>query len=204
MKDYTDINLLLDRSGSMELIRDDTIGGINQFVETQKQLPGTATFSMFQFDDTFDVKIQNTPLNDVPTFTRNDLVPRGWTALLDAMARTINHVGNRLSLLNEQDRPNKVLVAVVTDGQENDSKEFNKKQVFDMVNHQKTKYGWEFVYIGANQDAISVGQSMGIASGSCLNYEATSGGIKLMAESLNAYTGNYRAGKDSYFSDGSN
>jgi uncharacterized protein YegL len=186
-KDYCDINLVLDRSGSMKSIRDDTIGGVNVFLDQQKLLPGEATFSLFQFDNIYEVVVDNKLIKDVQPLTRETFVPRGCTALLDAIGKTINNVGNKLSALADDQRPEKVLVAIVTDGEENSSVEFTRSKVFDMINHQKDVYKWEFIYLGANQDAIAAGSSFGINAGSCLNYEATSAGVTKSFASFTSY-----------------
>jgi hypothetical protein len=121
-------------------------------------------------------------------------VPSGATALLDAMAKAIAETGQRLESMAENRRPGKVLMVIMTDGEENSSRLFKKPQVVEMVKHQTEVYQWEFVYLGANQDAIAVGQALGIPTANNLNYEPTSGGIAMAACALSAGTKNFRSG----------
>lgn len=157
--DYTHITVLMDRSGSMASIKTDMEGGINTFITEQKAVPGEATFALYEFDDHFDEAVAPTDLADVGPVTLN---PRGSTALYDAMQKSIALTGEYLSSKPDDERPSKVFFVVVTDGQENASREVTRKQVLDLVTQQTDLYSWEFVYLGANQDAMAVGTSMGI------------------------------------------
>jgi len=171
------ITLVLDRSGSMGSIRDDTIGGVNTFIVDQRKQPGECTFTLAQFDDVYEVVMHNKPLADVALLTRETFVPRGSTALLDAIGKTINVLGAELAALPETQRPGKVYFVVMTDGQENASREFDRDQVFKMIQHQRDNYKWEFVFLGANQDAIQAGTSLGFLGSHSVSYASNSGSV---------------------------
>lgn len=178
MKDaFTRLALILDRSGSMASIDEATVVGVNRFIEEQKQVPGTATLKLVQFDDVyeavFDAPIAEAPeltLSKTPRPGQRIYEPRGSTALLDAIGRTITELGNGLAAMSEEDRPSKVIVIIMTDGLENASKVFKAPEVLDLIVQQRDVYKWDFVYLGANQDAIATAASMGIAAGSAINY----------------------------------
>lgn len=176
VRNATDINIVLDRSGSMQDVRDDTIGGFNAFIAEQKKDPSPATVSLMQFDTEFESVMDGVPLNDVKPLTYETFVPRGMTALLDAIGRQINLAGARLSAMPESDRPDKVVFVIMTDGEENSSREFTRAKVFDMISHQQKQYNWQFVFLGANQDAIATGSSIGIATANAMTYAANSAG----------------------------
>jgi len=165
--------MILDRSGSMASCRNETIEGFNAFLNEQKKQPGEAAISLYQFDDIYEKVYEWQNIKNASFLDNSTFVPRGWTALLDAMGNTIVSVGEKLSKMKEEERPAKVLVITLTDGQENASKSFNRKQVFDSVTHQKDKYKWEFIYLGANQDAIEEGGKIGTVAASSLSYSTT-------------------------------
>lgn len=181
-QDLTDITVLLDRSGSMETIRQDMQGGFDRFVEEQRQLPGECNLTLVQFDDRYE-RAYSKPLAEVPPL---ELVPRGWTALLDALGRAILETGERLAALPESERPAKVIFVIITDGQENASRDFTREKVAEMIAHQQEKYGWQFLFLGANQDAIATGTSLGIAAGSSLTYGSHARGVRSSYASLSA------------------
>lgn len=194
-KGLTEIIFIVDRSGSMETIRKDMIGGFNNFIKEQLKVPTDCKVSFYQFD-TYDPKVEtvyeNRELKQVPQLTTETFVPRGSTPLLDAVATVVRKVGDRLATTPEDQRPEKVLVVVITDGEENSSTEWNSEQVKQMIEHQEEKYKWEFVYLGANQDAWSVGGNLGFKSSSTLAYVASAGGTKGMWDSLSDKTAKYR------------
>ncbi len=158
--DLTDITMVIDRSGSMESIRSDAEGGINAFINQQKVEPGEALLTLVQFDTEYEFVHSGVPIKQVTAFT---LLPRGSTALLDAVGRAINETGARLAAMNETDRPGLVVFVIVTDGQENSSREFKRKKIREMIQHQQSAYKWQFTFLAANQDAFAEGASMGIA-----------------------------------------
>lgn len=158
-QDLTDITLLVDRSGSMDSIRTDAEGGINAFIQNQKQHPGQANLTLVQFDTRYEFVFNGVPIDQVGNYT---LVPRGSTALLDAMGRAIEETGKRLAAMPEQDRPGLVVFVVMTDGLENSSQSYSKAQIREMIEHQQKVYSWTFTFLGADQDAIQEAQSLGM------------------------------------------
>jgi hypothetical protein len=168
---YTKIVFLVDRSGSMRSCVNDMIGGYNTFIQTQKEnVVGECSVSFYQFDTEFESVYVNTPIADVKELTGETFVPRGSTALLDSVCRLIDELGVELSALQEDDRPEKVLVVILTDGEENASSKFSAEDVKQRITTQTEVYKWEFLYIGANQNSWNVGQSIGVAGASTINY----------------------------------
>lgn len=168
---YAHIAIVLDRSGSMDAIRADTIGGFNAFIEEQKKVPGEATLTLTQFDHEYEVVKDFIVLADMPLLNEKTYVPRGMTALLDAIGRTIVTVGEKLDAMDEEGRPDKVIFVILTDGYENNSKEYKKAKIAEMVKHQTKTYDWQFVFLGANMDAIHEGAGMGMAAGQSMTYD---------------------------------
>jgi hypothetical protein len=190
----TDITVVLDRSGSMASIADDVIGGLNTFIRAQAQVEGEARFTLVQFDDEYEVVHAHVPVQDVPTLTDRTYVPRGSTALLDAIGRTIIDTGARLAMLPEADRPQAVIFAVQTDGLENASREFTRERVFEMIRHQEEKYAWQFVFLAADQDAIAEGSKMGFAAASALDYDKSGGAVAAMYDVMASKVADVRRG----------
>lgn len=172
-----EIVFILDRSGSMASAINDYIGGFNRFLEDQKSVPGECDVTLVQFDTEYLKVYEGKPIAGVEPLTLKTFVPRGGTALFDAICRTIDHVGLRLSAKGEADRPEKVIVVILTDGEENSSKEFALRHVKDRISHQRDAYKWEFIFLAANQDAFAAGGSMGISQHLTQNYAANSVGI---------------------------
>lgn len=166
-RNLTDITLVVDRSGSMQAIRADAEGGVNSFIAEQAKQPGEALLTLVQFDTAYDFVHCGVPIRDVPKY---ELVPRGSTALLDAVGRAINETGERLSKMAEADRPGLVVFVITTDGQENSSREFSKAKIKEMIDHQQTKYNWQFTFLGANQDSFAEAGGMGIAAVGTADY----------------------------------
>ncbi len=186
MLDYTRIVMILDRSGSMETMKSTMESAIANFIKEQKESVGEANFTLVHFDNYIEKILDRVPMNAVPNIS---IYPRGSTALYDALAQTIDEVGQELSSLNEKDRPNKVVFVVITDGFENASKKYNKQQVLDRINHQSKVYNWQFVYLGANQDSLANGSSLGFDTSSCSNYnqENVFAVMRNVSHSLSAY-----------------
>ena len=157
--DLTDITLVVDRSGSMASVREDAEGGVNTFITDQAKEPGEALLTLVQFDTEYEFLHKGVPVSQVPKY---ELVPRGMTALLDAVGRAINETGERLSKMPDQDRPSLVIFVVMTDGEENSSKEFTKAHIREMIEHQQNVYNWQFTFLGANQDAFAEAGGLGI------------------------------------------
>lgn len=187
----TDIVMVLDRSGSMAEVQSDMIGGMNRFVEDQKKQIGEATLSMIQFDTEYEILFEGKKMQDVGAL---DLQPRGCTALLDAVGRAINTTAERISKIKEEERAGKVLFLIITDGHENSSHEFKKPQIQEMVKQRKEKDKWEFVFLGANQDAFDEAGQIGIGVSNTLNFKNTSVGVKSAYSSLSANVSSYRSG----------
>jgi hypothetical protein len=163
----THLYLLLDRSGSMQSIKTDTEGGFDAFVAEQQRGAGECRVTLAQFDNHYEVVYADRPIADVPAL---DLQPRGSTALLDAMGRLITDAGARLAAMREDERPGTVIVAIMTDGYENASKEWTHPAIKALVEQQTADYGWQFLYMGADQDAIEVGRNIGVAAANSITY----------------------------------
>jgi hypothetical protein len=162
----------------MEQVREDAEGGVNSFIAQQAKEPGEALLTLVQFDTEYEFLHKGVPISQVPKY---QLVPRGMTALLDAVGRAINETGERLSKMDEQDRPGLVVFVVMTDGQENSSKEFSKANIKEMIERQQEKYNWHFTFLGANQDAFAEAGSMGIGAAGVANYAMDKVGAAYMA-----------------------
>jgi len=149
-----EIAVILDRSGSMEAIATDAIGGFNAFVDSQRRQPGDARMTLILFDDRYEVPIKSQPLAQVPLLTRQTFVPRGSTALLDAIGRTIKKMTDSFAARPVANRPDTIIVAILTDGEENASRTFSQAHIADLI-AEKRAQGWEFIFLAANQDAIA-------------------------------------------------
>lgn len=188
--DLTDITVVLDRSGSMDSIKDDTIEAFNGFLTSQRQGTGTARISLVQFDDRYDVVYEAVTVDRAPALNEKTFQPRGSTALLDAMGRAIDVTGWRLQQMAEAERPGTVLFVTLTDGLENSSREFTMDRLNAMISHQRDKYAWEFVFLAANQDAIATAAQLGINRGHALTFAASPEGV---AASMGAFDGHVHA-----------
>ena len=178
--DLTDITLVVDRSGSMASVRDDAEGGVNSFIAAQVKEPGEALLTLVQFDTEYEFIHKGVSIKQVPKY---ELQPRGWTALLDAVGRAINETGQRLAHIPDADRPGLVIFVVMTDGQENSSKEFSKAQIKEMIERQQNVYNWHFTFLGANQDAFAEAGGMGIHAAGVANYQVDKVGVAYWATS---------------------
>ena len=178
--DYTHIAVILDRTGSMESIRDDTIGGFNAFLNEQKQQPSKATLTLVQFDsqDPYEVIHQVKTIKEVPELTKETYVPRATTPLLDAIGRGINDLEKCVADMKEDDRPSKVVFVVITDGQENASREFRRDQILKMINEKEKQYGWQFVFLSADLDAINDAMDHGFQAKAAMAFDQTGVGVK--------------------------
>ncbi len=175
---YSKVVCIVDRSGSMNSVRTDSIGGFNAFLEAQKKVVGEADLTLVLFDHEYLVVYDSVPLKDVPPLNSENYVPRGSTALLDAIGKAVTSTGAELSAMDEAERPESVIVAILTDGYENASTEYTRERISEMTKHQQEKYGWEFRYLGANQDAIKVGGSFGFKAKDCVTYASTGIGTR--------------------------
>lgn len=168
-QNYTDVTFIVDRSSSMGGSEDDTIRGFNKFLEEQKGVDGKCCVTTVLFDNQYEFLHEGLDIREVPDLNRQSYFVRGSTALNDAMGRAISEAGNRFAKMSENKRPGKVLFVVITDGFENASKEFTTDKIKEMVQHQQNKYDWDFVFIGADIDAFSVGGGYGIKASNYAN-----------------------------------
>lgn len=191
-KDYTHMAIILDASGSMEGITKDTIGGFNTLIEDQKKKPGKATCTLVQFNHEVKTLRDFVPLSEIKPLDNTTYHCTGYTALYDAVCKTIDEVGQKLAAMNENDRPGLVMVVIITDGEENQSREFNLEQVKQRIKTQTDQFSWQFVFIGANIDAFSAGQQLGIKAGNTLQYTANAVGTQALFQSVSKGAANYR------------
>jgi hypothetical protein len=169
----------------METVREETVTAFNKFLVKQRQVPGEVTLSLVQFDDEYEVVYDAVPLENVPDLTQQRFVPRGRTALLDAMGKMVRQLDARLDAAPAEQRPRLILFVVLTDGYENASREFDQHAVFDLIK-QRRERGWQFVYLGANQDAIATASRYGIDGGGSVNFAARRGGVDRAMSSLSS------------------
>ena len=194
-KELTEIVFILDRSGSMSGLESDTIGGYNAMLEKQKSAPGQAIVSTVLFDDSCEVLHDRFDIKTVVPMSDNEYFVRGCTALLDAVGGAIHHIGNIHKYAREEYRPEKTLFIITTDGMENASRRYNYDRVKMMIERQKEKYGWEFIFLGANIDAVEVADRFGIGADRAANYHADSEGTQLNYEVVSEAICSLRASK---------
>ena len=187
--------MIIDKSGSMSHMKHAVIDSVNKFINDQKEAPGTATFTLVEFNDEVSTSYNAVDLKSVLPFS--DYYPNGMTAMNDAIGRTIYLVGKRLAEMDEKDRPSKVVLAIQTDGCENASKEYTTKQVKEMVKEQTDKYSWEFVFLGTNLDAVKTAVDIGIKKENSMFYQNTVFGATSGFESLSENLVSYRCGAKS-------
>jgi len=192
---YTEIIFVIDRSGSMDAIASDIVGGLNALIKEQREklVNAICKVSAYKFDDVYETIFENQDLATLRVMTLEDFQPRGMTALYDAVGTTIDNVGVRLHNTPEEERPERVLVVVITDGLNNASVKFTAEQVKEKIQHQTQVYSWDFAYIGANQDSWTVGGNLGYSQGTTLDYVADSAGVEGMFDKLSKSTLSYRA-----------
>ncbi|MBN2852464.1 MAG: VWA domain-containing protein [Clostridia bacterium] len=191
----TELVFILDRSGSMAGLESDTIGGYNGMLEKQKKEAGEVKVTTVLFDDYFEVLHDRIDLKELAPITEEDYFVRGSTALLDAVGKTIDKVGNGQKHTKEQYRADKVLFVITTDGMENASHEYSYDRIKKMIIHQKEVYHWEFLFLGANIDAIETAGRFGIDSNRAVNYCADQAGTKLNYEAVSQTVSNFRMKK---------
>ena len=182
----TELVFILDRSGSMSGLEGDTIGGFNAMIQKQKKEEGEAYVSTILFDNVSEVLHDRIKLKDVPQMTDEDYTVRGCTALIDAIGGAIHHIGNIHKYARKEDVPAHTMFVITTDGQENASQRYGSDEVKKMIERQKKKYGWEFLFIGANFDAVETAARFGINSNRAVNYNADSVGTQVLYETLSA------------------
>jgi len=196
MKNATDITIILDRSGSMHSIKEDTVGAVNEFISEQKGVAGECRLTLVQFDSTdpYEKIRDNCPIGECTLLGEGEYSPRHYTPLHDAIGIGIKDTGERLSRIPEDDKPDKVIFVIVTDGFENRSQEFTRNQIKDLITEQTEQWKWHFVYLGANQDAVLVGGEMGTQSNTSATYAATGTGMKSAIRATSRNVASLRAG----------
>lgn len=183
-KNLTEIVFILDRSGSMSGLEADTIGGFNSMIEKQKKAEGEAIISTVLFDNASEVIHDRVDVRSIKPMTDNDYTVRGCTALLDAIGGAIHHIGNVHKYARAEDVPEHTMFVITTDGMENASRRYDSEKVKKMIERQKDKYGWEFLFLGANIDAIETAMHFGISEDRAVNYHSDSEGTQLNYEVL--------------------
>lgn len=183
-KGLTEIVFILDRSGSMSGLEADTIGGFNSMIDKQKKQEGEAYVSTVLFDDRSEVLHDRVPMSKVPVMTDEEYYVRGCTALLDAVGGAIHHIGNVHKYAREEDRPEKTLFVITTDGMENASRQYSYEKVQKMIKRQQEKHGWEFIFIGANIDAVQEAKKFGIKKERAVNYVHDEEGTETLYQSV--------------------
>ena len=194
-KNLTELVFILDRSGSMAGLEDDTIGGFNAMIQKQKGEPGEALVSTVLFDNASEVIHDRVDIQKIEPMTRKDYYVRGCTALLDAVGGAIHHIGNVHKYAREEDRPEKTLFVITTDGMENASRKYTYHALKAMIQRQKEKYGWEFLFLGANIDAAKEAARFGITEDRAANYHADSVGTAVIYEAVSEAVCNVRASR---------
>ena len=192
-KQLTEIVFILDRSGSMCGLEEDTIGGFNSLIAKQKKEEGKALISTILFDDCTEVLHDRVPLDRFKPMTEDDYYVRGCTALMDALGKAIKHISTIHKYAREEDRPSKTIFIITTDGKENASRQYSSERVKKMVEERKSKYGWEFLFLGANIDAVETAGHFGISKDRAVNYHSDSEGTALNYEVLSDAIGAVRA-----------
>lgn len=183
-KSLTEIVFILDRSGSMAGLEADTIGGFNAMIEKQKKEPGEALVSTVLFDNVSEVIHDRVDIQEIEPMTDRDYYVRGCTALLDAVGKAIHHIGNVHKYAREEDRPEKTLFVITTDGMENASRLYTYDRLKAIIECQKEKYGWEFIFLGANIDAAKEAARFGIDKDRAANYHADRRGTAVIYEAV--------------------
>jgi uncharacterized protein YegL len=197
-KDYTHLAFVVDRSGSMHGIHTDMNGAITKMLSDQQDQPGYCLVDITTFDTVVERQYTDVRPDDVKG---EIIVPRGGTALLDAIGLTVVHLGERFARMDEDDRPDKVIIVVVTDGQENSSREYTAPQIKALVEEQTDRWNWTFVYLAANVDAFSTGSNMGFAKGSTIGYTASSVGTQSVYEATSNLVTRTRSGLSADFTE---
>lgn len=194
-KNLTELVFILDRSGSMAGLEDDTIGGFNSMIQKQKREDGSAYVSTVLFDNYSELIHDRVDIQKIRPMTRDEYYVRGCTALLDAVGKAIRHIANIHKYAREEDRPEKTLFVITTDGMENASREYDYERVRRMIEHERGKYGWEFIFLGANIDAAKEAARFGISADRAVDYHADQMGTAVIYEAVSEAVCNVRASR---------
>ena len=192
-KDLTEIICIIDRSGSMGLIKEAAMEGFNNFIKKQKELPGEVIVSVVLFNDRMEYVIKRTPLKEIPFLTKEIYITKGGTALNDTLGRVINDVSLDILNMRRKEQPAKVLFCVLTDGEENASEEFSAEKVKSLIEYRKKAFGWEFLFIGANQDVALTAKTYAFSRASTFKFDATDAGIRGAYNEMDTFVTRYRA-----------
>ncbi len=193
-KNLTELVFILDKSGSMASLEQDTIGGFNAMIEKQKKLDGECIVSCVLFDNGQKVVYDRVPLSEVRPMTEEDYTAGGCTALVDALGKSVKYIGNIHKHLREEDIPEHTVFVITTDGMENASREYSSDKVKKMVSKKTEKNGWEFLYLAANIDAVETGAAIGIKAGRTANYACDGFGTGLLYETVSNAVAGMRCG----------
>ncbi len=191
----SELVFILDKSGSMSGLESDTIGGYNAMLKKQQEEPGEAIVTTVLFDDNYELLHDRINIKGICPITEKEYFVGGCTALLDAIGKTIHKIGNVQRHTGEKQRADKVMFVITTDGMENASREYTPEKIKEMVERQKEKYGWEFIFLGANIDAISTAARFGISADRAANYHADSAGTRLNYEAVSHAVSELRASR---------
>jgi len=194
-KNLTELVFILDESGSMAGLTSDTIGGFNSLINKQKDEEGEALVTTVFFSNESKTVHDRIPVGEVPQLTNKDYVPSGCTALLDAVGETIRHIADIHKYAREEDRPEKTLFVITTDGMENASRKFNQREIKKMITMEQEEYGWEFIFLGANIDAAETADSMGICAENAVEYHSDRAGTAVLYEAVGCAVSSMRAKK---------
>ena len=193
--DITELVFILDRSGSMCGLEADTMGGFNSLIEKQRKIPGKGYVSTVLFDNVSEVLHDRAELSEIRPMTGDDYTVRGSTALLDAMGDAIHHIGNIHKYARKEDVPSHTMFVITTDGFENSSRRYTAEKVKEMIKRQKEKYGWEFLFLGANIDAVKTASAYGISADRAVTYCADSVGTRTNFEAVSEALHSVRCSK---------
>ena len=198
MKKFTEIVVVVDRSGSMKKLQSATIEGFNEFLTDQKKIKGKAQFSLVLFSSPGkeDIVFNSVDINEVYELDEDNYQPNGTTALYDALGKTIKAMKTRIKKLEKKEKPDRVIFVIITDGEENSSRIYNKSKVFRMISKQEEK-GWSFIYLGANQDSFVEGGKMGIKKRKTMNYDGSTSGVLYAYSNISSYVTSFRQAKSS-------
>lgn len=191
--DLTEIAIVMDESGSMATTADDAIGGFNSFLESQRTVEGDSNVTLILFDDKYEVIYDGMSLEKVPDLTKETYHPGGGTALIDALGKTIDSLSTRIFALPEEDRPGKVIVIVITDGQENSSHEYKRSDITSKIKDLKTRCGWELVFIGASDAILEQADGIGFDKKKMMRYKASKGGTMRAFSAMSDVVCSYRS-----------
>ena len=189
----TELVFILDRSGSMSGLEGDTIGGFNSMIEKQRKQDGECYVSTILFDNVSEVLHDRVKLSGIPKMTDRDYTVRGCTALIDAIGGAIHHIGNIHKYARAEDVPEHTMFVIMTDGLENASRRYSSDEVKRMIEHEKEKYGWEFLFIGANIDSVETARHFGIGADRSVNYHADHQGTAVVFDTVSETVCNFRS-----------